>query len=138
MEVNGGALRSGHSTSCGCKRKASTEQRINDLTGQRFGKLVVIKKTDIVTNDRHIVWLCRCDCGKTKEVPSNALTSGDTKSCGCLRSWKEVEIATILDANNIAYKREVSFDGLISDSNVKLRFDFGVYKDDNLIFLLEY
>ena len=51
-----------------------------DLTGQRFGRLVPIK----YCNDKY-KWECQCDCGTIKLVSSSNLTSGNTKSCGCLR-----------------------------------------------------
>ena len=38
-----------------------------DLTGQRFGRLIVIKR-DGVTNSKHTRWLCKCDCGKFSYV----------------------------------------------------------------------
>jgi len=53
-----------------------------DLTGQRFGKLTVTAPADI-KNGKHY-WLCICDCGKQTQVPTYRLTSGKTKSCGCL------------------------------------------------------
>ena len=56
---------------------------VKDLTGQRFGRLVVIKPTERRYN-RCIVWLCECDCGNKTEVVSANLTKGLTKSCGCL------------------------------------------------------
>lgn len=53
-----------------------------DLLGQRFGRLVVIKELETRYHSS-INWLCKCDCGKTKEVPSARLIHGKTKSCGC-------------------------------------------------------
>ena len=57
-----------------------------DLTGQRFGKLTVIKfSKDVQSGKRkRKYWLCQCDCGNTKEVRTDSLTSGNVKSCGCL------------------------------------------------------
>ena len=57
-----------------------------DLTGQRFGKLTVIKFSKDVQsgNRKRKYWLCQCDCGNTKEVRTDSLTSGNVKSCGCL------------------------------------------------------
>lgn len=52
------------------------------LTGLRFGRLLVSHRTG--EGKRH-KWLCTCDCGNTAEVTYTCLTSGDTKSCGCLR-----------------------------------------------------
>ena len=58
-----------------------------DLTGQRFGRLVVIKL--LTSKDaKHHKWLCKCDCGNECAVLGNNLVRGHTKSCGCLR--KEV------------------------------------------------
>ena len=58
-----------------------------DLTGKRFGKLTTIKNSGKRTpSGRHIYWLCQCDCGKTKLVTANNLTTGHTQSCGCLHT----------------------------------------------------
>lgn len=55
-----------------------------DLTGQRFGRLVVVKRVDHEKKGQ-ARWLCRCDCGKEKVVQSYDLRSGNTQSCGCQR-----------------------------------------------------
>lgn len=62
-------------------------RRVLDLTGQRFGKLVAIK---CVGQDKHknALWMCKCDCGRTKTVASRSLVGGSTKSCGCLETGK--------------------------------------------------
>ncbi|MCK5245023.1 MAG: hypothetical protein KAJ90_07110 [Desulfobacterales bacterium] len=56
-----------------------------DLTGQRFGKLLVLRKTEKRGAGGSIVWKCRCDCGKECETPSNALRTGHSTTCGCSR-----------------------------------------------------
>ena len=55
-----------------------------DLTGQPFGRLVVIREYGR-SKDRQIMWLCKCDCGAETVVTSSHLRSGNTQSCGCLR-----------------------------------------------------
>lgn len=56
----------------------------NDLTGQRFGRLVA--KQVVGRNKRGLVlWLCMCDCGSEKIADASSLKRGSTKSCGCLR-----------------------------------------------------
>ena len=55
---------------------------IKDLTGQKFGKLLVIEKTPERKN-RQVVWKCQCDCGNITYVVGQALRSGHTQSCGC-------------------------------------------------------
>ena len=59
---------------------------VKNLCGQRFGRLVVIKDSGKRSRDRHILWLCQCDCGNLKEISGNSLKRGLTKSCGCLLS----------------------------------------------------
>jgi hypothetical protein len=59
---------------------------VKDITGQRFGRLVVI---DLTTERRpHPVWICRCDCGVTTRVTGTHLKTGRTASCGCFRREK--------------------------------------------------
>lgn len=59
-------------------------KRCKDLTRQRFGHLIVLGPTK-KRKGRKVVWLCVCDCGNVREVASNNLGSGNTKSCGCSR-----------------------------------------------------
>ena len=56
-----------------------------DLTGKRFGNLVVMYDTG-ERKRKSICWMCQCDCGNFKIVRSIELIKGDTKSCGCLHS----------------------------------------------------
>ncbi len=70
--------------SCGCERKGAQV----DLKGKRFGKLTAIHPTDR-RDHGSVVWACRCDCGNETEVAANLLTSGNTRSCGCLQTEKE-------------------------------------------------
>jgi hypothetical protein len=57
---------------------------LSDMTGQTFGRLVVIERAanGAKGNAR---WLCRCQCGGQKVVSGLNLRSGKTQSCGCLR-----------------------------------------------------
>ena len=76
VTVDANNLRTGNTTSCGC-----TERAI-DITGKRFGKLTVLRRSSN-TQDGSAVWECKCDCGNTTRVKGNSLRSGVTKSCGC-------------------------------------------------------
>ena len=58
--------------------------KLEDLTGQRFSYLTVIKKAGKNKSDK-ILWLCKCDCGKLKIIQGASLKNGRIKSCGCLR-----------------------------------------------------
>lgn len=53
-----------------------------DLTGQRFGRLVVTKLSHTIKRAGH-VWECRCDCGKVTTARAHYLLSGRMVSCGC-------------------------------------------------------
>lgn len=59
----------------------------NDLSGGRFGRLKVLNFTS-ERKGGSIVWRCRCDCGKIKNISGVNLKHGLTKSCGCLRDEK--------------------------------------------------
>jgi hypothetical protein len=58
--------------------------KLFDLTEKRFGNLVVVERAKNDQNNNRM-WLCKCDCGKEKVVGGRHLTSGRTKSCGCLQ-----------------------------------------------------
>ena len=80
--TNGSCLRRGQTRSCGCL----VEDRVMDLTGQRFGMLTVIERAG--HKRKRVAWRCRCDSGKEVIVCALDLRNGDTKSCGCMKgSW---------------------------------------------------
>lgn len=63
--------------------------RAIDETGNRYERLVVLEYTES-RQGGHIMWLCKCDCGKETIVSGDSLRAGATKSCGCLASELEV------------------------------------------------
>lgn len=83
-------LVSGHSKSCGCyKTEVLSEIKSIDLVGRTFGYLTVLEKIDnenSKTGKRQVLWKCLCKCGNYTNVPSDKLTGGITKSCGCYRT----------------------------------------------------
>lgn len=63
-----------------------------DLTGKRFGRLVVLSLVpDEAGAKVPTRWLCKCDCGKELPIRAYNLKSGNTLSCGCLQ--KEYAVA---------------------------------------------
>lgn len=60
-----------------------------NLLNKKFSKLLVIEEIDNISN--RTAWRCRCDCGNIKDIKSESLKSGDTKSCGCLNIQKRKE-----------------------------------------------
>ena len=57
-------------------------QKINDLTGKRFGRLTVLYPTPNRYQGK-VIWVCKCDCGTTKNIIGANLMNGSTVSCGC-------------------------------------------------------
>ena len=145
-EVRGQCLREGESISCGCyKREIDIKRRTGkspgnfiDLTGQKFGKLTVLKR--VVENDKdgHSQWLCQCDCGNTMIAKSNNLRKGVTWHCGCgqVLSKGEEKIRKLLSNQKIEFEQcKCFYDKCVfPDSNNPARFDFWV---DNK-YLIEY
>jgi hypothetical protein len=62
-----------------------------ELTGQRFGRLVVLARVG-KNKYRASLWNCLCDCGVEKVVPAPSLRRGLTRSCNCLS--KETRVAS--------------------------------------------
>ena len=61
-----------------------------DLTGRRFGRLLVMQATSKRSSQGDIYWKCVCDCGKSVVVNGKSLRSSGQKSCGCLqREWAD-------------------------------------------------
>lgn len=76
------------------------ERKLLDCVGQRFGRLVIIEfyGYTTTTKHKHSRWICQCDCGKLVVVKRSSLTSGNTKSCGCLAS----ELVTIRNRKHLS------------------------------------
>lgn len=75
-------LRSGKSSSCGCASRETRTAAAKDMTGERYGRLVVVGRADVRNGDRY--WMCRCDCGGEKTVRGKDLLCGKILSCRCL------------------------------------------------------
>lgn len=77
-----------------CVNCAIKLKRTN-LEGMRFGRLQVVSfsrsRLSEKSGEYSLMWNCLCDCGNTNEVSTNALNSGNCKSCGCLK----VELTSI-------------------------------------------
>jgi hypothetical protein len=63
-----------------------------DLTGLRFGKLRVLRRSGSLA--KHPLWECRCDCGKLVQRSGGGLNRGSVNSCGCLVAENNRRIRT--------------------------------------------
>lgn len=73
--------------------------KIKDITGQRFGRLKVCWDVG-PDSDRHIKWLCECDCGNEVVVRGSDLRKGKQISCGCYKRENTSNYATTHGMSN--------------------------------------
>ena len=137
IEVAGRDLRQGKTQSCGClMNEVRGQSLVVDETGKIYGRLTVIERAKEQTGKAR--WICQCECGNITIVNGANLRTGSVLSCGCISSWGEQQILSILQNNNIAYKKEKTFADLISAKGGHPRFDFAIYNDNGLCCLIEY
>lgn len=63
--------------------KGRFRRKYIDISGERFFRLVAIRKVDMPNDKNHSYWECKCDCGNTVIVRRDSLKNGHAKSCGC-------------------------------------------------------
>ncbi len=132
-EVRSVDLIRGETQSCGClKKELISERHIKIIPKEtKFGKLTVLQLLDERQNEE-TVYQCKCECGSIVNIKRSNLISGNTQSCGCIRSKGEFKIAQILTENNISFEKEKSFnDCKFEDTNALAKFDF--YVDNKYI-----
>lgn len=85
ITVSLNSIKTGNTKSCGCEIGVISKKRFN-LTGKKFGRLLVIEQTtrpsQLKKQQRY--WKCTCECGNEVICVSSNLKNGNTKSCGCL------------------------------------------------------
>ena len=91
-EIASRSLKKEWTTTCGnsaCAFAAKEQKmraRYEDLTGKRFGKLLVSRMAPKRSGTGQVLWECLCDCGNAIVAPTGQLKAGYRKSCGCLSS----------------------------------------------------
>lgn len=88
----------------------------NNLTGQKFGRWIVLYLTENKTKNRGRIYHCKCTCGNEKDVPAEALRSGESQSCGCYNKErvKENNIKNRLDLTGQRFGKLVALYGIYS------------------------
>ena len=138
--VSSQSLTNGTTVSCGCQQRENFRKPIRDMTGQRFGKLLVLgySRTKVLKSNNHkIIWKCRCDCGNEVEVEGYQLRVGKTQSCGCTKSRGEELIAKILKDHKINFIQNKRNDKLRLQTGGYPLFDFQIIDQDKLIAVIE-
>ena len=83
--IVGGRTRCNNREAHAIPKEERPKRVLKNYTGQRFGKLLVLRESPKEHPGPQRHWECRCDCGMLTYVRTNSLTSGHTKSCGCER-----------------------------------------------------
>lgn len=73
----------GRVKSCGCQQTLANKLRIEDISGEIFGRL-----TAQYRDEKTGKWVCSCECGGQRISKLASLRNGDSKSCGCLQKEK--------------------------------------------------
>lgn len=133
VTVQGNALFSGQTVSCGCLRREMSAATAKDLTGQVFGRLQALYPTDKRSGST-VIWHCKClEDGNECEVRTSDLLNGHTQSCGCLKSIGESNIQKILKEHNIQFEREKTYEDLDHKKYGRCRYDFYLPEYNRLI-----
>jgi len=111
------------------------------IPGQRFGRLIVVRQTEVINSHHDRIWECLCDCGTPKHASTNHLRSKSTKSCGCLKRETDIAKGKIIQASGVLTTKkpfgEASFNVLYGQyrSNAKKRnIELGLTKEEFKIF----
>lgn len=99
--ILGNHLKSGATVSCGCSRR-------KDVTGRRFGRLVVQQPANSLAGSAR--WQCLCDCGRVVIVAGSSLVRGRTTTCGCRKSWGGIPGRWWCNVRGNAESRNIKFE----------------------------
>lgn len=80
--MSGTNLKMRQASHAGCTLTKERPYNYIDISGNKYGRLTVLKEVDSINGRPR--WLCKCDCGNDKIVYGAYLKSGQVKSCGCL------------------------------------------------------
>lgn len=99
--------------SCGCleeeNRKRIAGHNLIDITGQKFGKLIVLKKTNKRNKKKEILWECKCDCGNFKLSTYRYLKNRHTTSCGCVQQANKKIFGELIKKQEVREKISKTF-----------------------------
>ena len=123
-----------NSKSCGCyQKKKASEVNKQDITGQRFNKLIALYSLNEKDKDGNYYWVCQCDCGNKTLSTVHDLKRGHKNSCGCIKSKGELLIKELLEKNHIKYKEQYTFNDCINPKTNKLLiFESKLIKEPSL------
>ena len=139
VDIVGIRLSNGSTKSCGCATNILIAQsKLKGIPiGTKFGNLTVISEPKI-RNGTLGFYNCKCDCGNIVTIQGADLRSGNTSSCGCIKSKGELFVGQTLLKLGLTFEKEYKFQDLLSQRGNSLKFDFAVIDNNNILFLIEY
>lgn len=135
-------LINGNTTSCGCYAKEmSHNTNFVDHSFEKINYLTIMPfyfRRDFASS-QITYWMCECVCGNITFAQYSSLTSENILSCGCIGSSNgEYQITQILKSNNKEFVKEYWFDDLRTKLGEPMRFDFAIFENNKLQYLIEY
>ena len=94
-------------------------RKLIDLTGHTQGRLTVICRA--ANRGKKTFWLCRCECGKEKEIGASSLRDRKTMSCGCLRLEAVIKACSV-DITGKRFGRLVALSKVDGKSNPRVKW----------------
>lgn len=136
-------LKQGLTKSCGCLLHQPKIVEVEDISGQRFGRVVVLERDYNYRQEHNLkhggsYWKCQCDCGNVFTTARERLVRG-LYSCGCVLSKGEQYITAYLNSLKIKYKSQYCFPDFKLTSGGIPRFDYALLdSNDSVVCLIEY
>ena len=100
-----------------------------DITGQRFGRLVALRpmRNPAHHDERHVFWLCLCDCGKRCITLGSSLRRKHrpTRSCGCLQ-WERIDHPVEVKMTQPKWQATIRY---VDGTEAKPPFEFDNFSD---------
>ena len=90
-----------------------------DLSGQRFNRLLAVRNTGKVNKGGNYLWYCKCDCGGEKITPATYLKEGLVQSCGCLSKESSYNNMEKLIATQGVGDKSPTWNPLLTDEDRK-------------------
>ena len=138
IDVDTRNLNSNHTQSCGCLQKEKASKNTINMLNYEDENIKVLEYAGS-DNQQIAKWRCLCKhCGNLFTTRGSTIRNGATKSCGCIHSQNETKITQMLLENNIEFATQYTFKDLKGVGGKNLRFDFAIFKNNQLSHLIEY
>jgi hypothetical protein len=140
IDVSTRNLNSGHTKSCGCKKGDMIGSKLSiDMSAYEDDDIKVLEREGSSEINQSAKWRCICKhCGREFVTEGKHIREGVVKSCGCVHSRGEQKITKMLMDEGCTFSTQYTFPDLIGVNGGKLRFDFAVFSNNELDYLIEY